>query len=127
MRKKLAVLSLAAVAVVAFTGCSAPDPGEVGAEMCADRLQYEIEQVHDLVAGTWIGSELSPGVESITPQGGVAYDVHGSATVTLENGNVLPFEWDCSTQTVDGQTYADIQYIDGECSKTRREAGGDDC
>ncbi len=127
MRKKLGALLVATVAAAGLVGCTPADPVQVGTEMCADKLQHEIEQAHELIVGTWSGSKLDPGVETTTSRGGAAYDVSGTAHVTLEDGTTLPFRWSCFTQTTDGKTHAAVQYIDGECSTARRQAGADDC
>lgn len=107
MRRTIPLLAL----VLLLAGCTA-SPEDAGASMCADKLQYAIEQEVP-IAESWLDSELQVSdVETRSASSEVAaFDVEGTATVTLASGRELTVAWTCFTQTVDGKTYAAIQSV----------------
>lgn len=126
-------LGLLAVAALLLTACAAPDPLSAGTKQCEDSLQYEIEQALPEPAAGWVDAELTPGTTGHESRDGseYAYYVRGTAEVQLADGETVTADWECFTQTVDGTTYAAVTRINGECSKTHREAleeaGKTDC
>lgn len=127
-KKWLTVAVIALPIALALTGCTT-SPVEAGIQKCQDPLQYEIEQVVTEPDAGWSDSELAVEITSTESRDGNDYvhDIYGTATVNLKDGNAIDVKWGCFTQTADGNTYATVTHINGECSLTYREASPDKC
>lgn len=123
-KKRTTAFALLAATALALAGCANASPLEAGSQKCTESLQYEIEQVKAEPKAGWVDSELDSDVTSheSPDDSEYAYTIFGTANVHLSDGTTLTVDWECFTQTIDGETYATIMRIDGQCSKTHREA-----